>query len=77
MFRLTGCSPFLGDNDGETIQNVTLGEFDYPESDEDYDDISDNAKSFITKLLTLNPQLVWEGEDGEDGGAGVNMRETR
>ena len=55
---LTGCSPFLGDNDGDTFQNVTLGEFDFPEPDPDegYDDISDPAKDFITKLLVRNPR---------------------
>ena len=57
---MTGCSPFLGDNDGETIQNVTSGEYEFPESDEDesYEDISDAAKDFIEKMLILNPRLV-------------------
>ena len=57
-FRLTGCSPFLGDNDGETFQNVNLGEFDFPEPDaeEGYNDISDSAKDFISRLLILAPK---------------------
>ena len=57
-FRLTGCSPFLGDNDGETFQNVTTGEYDFPDPDpeEGYNDISDSAKDFISSLLVLNPR---------------------
>lgn len=59
-FRLTGCSPFLGDNDAETIQNVTLAEFEFPEPDPDegYEDISESAKEFISQLLIFAPK--WE-----------------
>ena len=59
IIRLTGCSPFLGENDGETIRNVTLGEFEFPEADDEegYEDISDAAKDFITKLLMMSPRL--------------------
>ena len=58
LYRLTGCSPFLGDNDAETIQNVTNGEFDFPEPDpeEGYDDITDAAKDFISSLLISDPR---------------------
>lgn len=42
-------SPFMGDDDSETLSNVTLGEWDF--EDEAFDDISEDAKDFISKLL--------------------------
>ena len=48
-FRLSGLSPFMGDNDGETLLNVQNAEYDF-----DYDEfaeISDDAKDLISKLL--------------------------
>lgn len=58
LCRLTGCSPFLGDNDAETIENVTVGEYEFPEPDpnEGYDDISDAAKDFISCLIISDPR---------------------
>jgi len=47
--RLSGLSPFMGDNDGETYNNITKAEFDY--DDESFNEISDEAKDFISKLL--------------------------
>lgn len=47
--RLSGLSPFMGDNDNETLSNVTSATWDF--EDEAFDEISDNAKDFITKLL--------------------------
>ena len=47
--RLSGLSPFLGDNDAETLANVTSGEYDF--DDESFEDISDSAKDFISQLL--------------------------
>ncbi|XP_041374354.1 myosin light chain kinase, smooth muscle-like isoform X3 [Gigantopelta aegis] len=49
---LSGLSPFMGDNDSETLSNVTYGEYDF--DDESFDDISDNAKDFIQHLLVKN-----------------------
>ncbi|XP_024661230.2 myosin light chain kinase, smooth muscle isoform X2 [Maylandia zebra] len=46
---LSGLSPFMGDNDNETLSNVTSATWDF--EDEAFDEISDNAKDFITKLL--------------------------
>ncbi|XP_014663585.1 PREDICTED: myosin light chain kinase, smooth muscle-like [Priapulus caudatus] len=46
---LSGLSPFMGDDDNETLANVTSGEFDY--DDESFDEISDLAKDFINHLL--------------------------
>ena len=61
--RLTGCSPFLGDDDGETLQNISCGEYEFPgdDPDEGYDDISDEAKDFISKLLNSDPRYVYSG----------------
>jgi len=39
----------MGDNDLETMANVTSAQFDF--NDEAFDAISDDAKNFITKLL--------------------------
>ncbi|CAG5126026.1 unnamed protein product, partial [Candidula unifasciata] len=46
---LSGLSPFLGDNDAETLASVTSGEYDF--DDEAFDEISDDAKDFISRLL--------------------------
>ena len=54
--RLTGCSPFLGDNDQETIQNVVSGEFDFPEEEDEGGIVTEHAQDFITVLLTQNPR---------------------
>lgn len=47
--RLSGLSPFMGDNDNETLSNVTSATWDF--EDEAFDEISDNGKDFITNLL--------------------------
>nr|XP_054757889.1 myosin light chain kinase, smooth muscle-like [Lytechinus pictus] len=46
---LSGLSPFLGDSDTETLNNVTVGEWDF--EDEAFDGISNGAKEFISSLL--------------------------
>ncbi|XP_037344921.1 myosin light chain kinase, smooth muscle [Pungitius pungitius] len=46
---LSGLSPFMGDNDNETLSNVTSASWDF--EDEAFDEISDNGKDFITNLL--------------------------
>ncbi|EDO49548.1 predicted protein, partial [Nematostella vectensis] len=48
---LSGLSPFMGDNDAETLANVQTAEWDF--DDPVFDDISDEAKDFIEKLLVL------------------------
>lgn len=50
---LTGFSPFGGETDKETFQNISLGEVDFPE--ELFGDISAQAKDFVAKLLVLDP----------------------
>ncbi|XP_074254484.1 myosin light chain kinase family member 4 isoform X2 [Saimiri boliviensis] len=46
---LSGLSPFLGDNDAETLNNILACRWDL--EDEEFQDISDEAKEFISKLL--------------------------
>ncbi|XP_028524923.2 uncharacterized protein LOC108002631 isoform X2 [Apis cerana] len=50
---LTGFSPFGGETDQETFQNISLGEVDFPE--ELFGDVSAQAKDFVAKLLVLDP----------------------
>ncbi|KAM6458353.1 LOW QUALITY PROTEIN: myosin light chain kinase family member 4 [Liasis olivaceus] len=46
---LTGLSPFLGDDDNETLNNILACRWDF--EDEEFDDVSEEAKDFISKLL--------------------------
>uniref|UniRef100_T1JHX9 Uncharacterized protein n=1 Tax=Strigamia maritima TaxID=126957 RepID=T1JHX9_STRMM len=46
---LSGLSPFMGENDSETFNNITIAEFDF--DDDAFTDISKQAKNFVTKLL--------------------------
>ena len=55
---LSGLSPFLGNNDKETLVNVTKAQFDF--DDEAFDEISDDAKDFISKLLVKDQRFVIE-----------------
>ncbi|MFH4984465.1 hypothetical protein AB6A40_011174 [Gnathostoma spinigerum] len=50
---LSGCSPFLGDNDQETLRNVMTGKYslEIPE----FEAVSSDAKDFLSKLLVLEP----------------------
>ncbi|CAK6974033.1 myosin light chain kinase%2C smooth muscle [Scomber scombrus] len=49
---LSGLSPFMGDNDNETLSNVTSATWDF--EDDAFDEISDTAKDFIDNLLKKN-----------------------
>lgn len=54
--RLSGESPFQGNNDAETFALVTAASFEFdPES---FEDISDEAKDFISSLLKKDQRLV-------------------
>lgn len=46
---LSGLSPFMGNSELETMANVTRAEYDF--DDESFDQISEEAKEFIAKLL--------------------------
>uniref|UniRef100_A0A7E4UT80 Immunoglobulin I-set domain protein n=1 Tax=Panagrellus redivivus TaxID=6233 RepID=A0A7E4UT80_PANRE len=50
---LSGLSPFLGDNDDETLANVVAGRFNLGVSE--LADISPEAKDFLSKLMLLDP----------------------
>lgn len=52
---LSGLSPFMGDDDFETLQNVSEGEYDFEDDDEIFESISQEAKDFIEELLVLEP----------------------
>lgn len=67
-------SPFLGDNDMETVNNIASGEFEYPDPDpeEGYEDISDLAKKFIESLLVKSSRWV-----GQVGGARLDFPRTK
>ncbi|XP_069930591.1 myosin light chain kinase family member 4 isoform X7 [Oryctolagus cuniculus] len=46
---LSGLSPFLGDNDAETLNNILACRWDL--EDEEFQDVSEEAREFISKLL--------------------------
>ncbi|KAM6922040.1 uncharacterized protein mylk4b [Xenentodon cancila] len=46
---LSGLSPFLGDDDNETLNNILACQWNFEE--QEFTDISDEAKDFITRLL--------------------------
>ncbi|KAM3619020.1 uncharacterized protein V6R79_001774 [Siganus canaliculatus] len=46
---LSGLSPFLGDDDNETLNNILACQWNFEE--EEFTDISEEAKDFITRLL--------------------------
>jgi serine/threonine protein kinase len=54
LLRLSGASPFLGEDNQETFTNII--QVDYQFDEEYFDEISDEAKDFIRKLLVKNPR---------------------
>ena len=54
LCRLSGLSPFMGDDDNETIQNVSTAEWDF--EDDAFDVISELSKKFIEELLIKDPE---------------------
>ncbi|EYC10055.1 hypothetical protein Y032_0057g2742 [Ancylostoma ceylanicum] len=46
---LSGLSPFLGDTDEDTLANVSAADWDF--DDPSWDDVSDEAKDFICRLM--------------------------
>uniref|UniRef100_A0A8C8B2N9 Protein kinase domain-containing protein n=1 Tax=Otus sunia TaxID=257818 RepID=A0A8C8B2N9_9STRI len=51
---LSGESPFQGDNDMETLINITAAQWDFEE--EIFSEISQQAKDFISQLLQKDPR---------------------
>lgn len=54
--RLSGLSPFAGNNDIETLKNVKACDWEFDE--EAFQHVSDDAKDFIRRLLVKNKELV-------------------
>lgn len=52
--RLSGASPFLGDNKQETLGNVSAVDFTFDE--EFFSSTSALAKDFISRLLVKDPK---------------------
>lgn len=52
--RLSGESPFQGDNDMETLSNITAAQWGFEE--ETFSEISQLAKDFISQLLQKDPR---------------------
>ena len=55
-FRVSGLSPFQGDNDNETISNILKVEYDF--AAEEFEAITAGCKDFIKKLLVKDPRRV-------------------
>ncbi|ETE68060.1 Myosin light chain kinase family member 4, partial [Ophiophagus hannah] len=66
---ITGLSPFLGDDDNETLNNILACRWDFEE--EEFENVSEEAKDFISKLLIKEKWVEkgWMIEEGcpEDG----------
>jgi calcium-dependent protein kinase len=58
---LCGYPPFYGDNDGQILDMVKKGEFDFPP--EEWDEISGASKTLIGKLLAFDPAKRPECEE--------------
>lgn len=56
LHRLSGLSPFAGDNDIETLKNVKACDWDFDE--EAFRDVSEEGKDFIRRLLIKNKEYA-------------------
>jgi hypothetical protein len=54
IFRLSGASPFLGDNVQETYANVSSATYEFDKVY--FENVSDHAKDFISRLLLKDPK---------------------
>jgi hypothetical protein len=53
--RLSGCSPFLGNDKLDTLANVSS--LSYSFDSDSFEEVSTLAKDFIEKLLVKDPRL--------------------
>ena len=53
---LSGCPPFQGNTDQEILENILQGTYDF--DDEIWDEISDEAKDLIEKLLVVEKERL-------------------
>lgn len=58
--RLSGLSPFAGENDIETLKNVKACDWDFDE--EAFANVSEEGKDFIRRLLLKNKEYVSSGK---------------
>ena len=58
FFRLSGCSPFLGDDKTETFENITRVDYEFDE--EYFGETSDYAKDFIGRFLVRDQRYTFE-----------------
>jgi len=54
---ISGLSPFMGENDIETMSNVTIAKYDF--EDECFNGISPECLDFIAKLLAKDLRWVF------------------
>ena len=54
MYRISGLSPFAGEDDVDTLHNVSKCSWDF--DSEGFKSISENARDFIRRLLLKQPQ---------------------
>lgn len=54
IYRLSGLSPFAGENDIETLKNVKACDWSFDTSA--FDKISEEGKDFIRRLLVKNKE---------------------
>ena len=52
LSSLSGLSPFLGDDDSQTLNNILQCQWNFEE--DEFNSISEEAKDFISKLLLIN-----------------------
>lgn len=57
--RLSGLSPFAGENDIETLKNVKACDWDFDE--EAFANVSEEGKDFIRRLLLKNKEYILIG----------------
>ena len=57
IFSLSGLSPFGGQNDEQTMENIRKCDVRFPH--EAFDHISDEGKDFIKKLLVKSRKYVY------------------
>ncbi|KAI4530745.1 hypothetical protein MG293_018603 [Ovis ammon polii] len=61
---LSGLSPFLGDDDAETLNNILACRWDL--EDQEFQDISEEAREFISKLLIKEKRIMERVEDCDE-----------
>ena len=54
LFRLCGFPPFFGDTEDEIYDKIEVGEYSFPSPY--WDEVSDDAKDLISRLLDLDSE---------------------